>query len=191
MNKLIAILLITILSSAFTSRAKATEPFIGELRTVGFNFCPRGWAAAEGQLLAISSNSALFSLLGTMYGGDGRTTFALPDLRGRTVIGAGSGPGLSPRTQGAKAGVETVTLATNQMPSHSHGFSVKQGRGVKTAASGSHIGEAGIYRTNGATLSLNSSSISNTGGSQPHENMPPYIVLKTCIALQGIFPSRN
>ena len=102
------------------TQAQAFEPFLGEVRTFGFNFCPRGWAAADGQLLPISQYSALFALFGTIYGGDGRTTFALPDLRGRFVMHQGTGPGLSPRTIGEKRGVETVTLTTPQIPSHAH-----------------------------------------------------------------------
>ena len=100
--------------------AQASEPFIGEIRYFGYTFCPRGWANADGQLMAISSNSALFSLLGTTYGGDGRTTFGLPDLRGRSPLHVGNGPGLTPRSLGEKSGEETVTLTTTQIPSHSH-----------------------------------------------------------------------
>lgn len=132
--------------------AKAQEdPFIGEIITVGFNFCPRGWASADGQLLAISQNTALFSLLGTMYGGDGRTTFGLPDLRGRVTVNSGWGPGLSEYRQGAKGGSEHV--------------------------------QASVKGSLGAGQ--------NVDVSKPHDNRQPYLALKKCIALVGIYPSRN
>ena len=137
------------------------EPFIGEVSMFGGNFAPRGWALCDGQLLPISQNTALFSLLGITYGGDGRTTFALPDLRGRTPIGQGTGPGLTPRTLGQRSSPETVTLNTAQMPSHNHTLP---------------------YPVNGTQ---------NTGGSQEHENMQPFLGLNPIIALQGLFPSRN
>jgi len=139
------------------------DPFIGEVGLFANNFAPRGWAFCDGQLLQISENTALFSLLGTTYGGDGRTTFGLPDLRGRTAIGEGAGPGLTPRPLGSKTGVENVTLTEAQMPSHAH------------------------------TLPLPPSSdmTGSTGGNQPHTNMQPSLALNYIIALQGIYPSRN
>lgn len=160
--------------------AVAQEPFIGEIRMFGFNFCPRGWTGADGQLLAISSNTALFSLYGTIYGGDGRTTFGLPDLRGRVPMHAGSGPGLSTYAQGQKGGVEGVTLTTAQMPAHNHTYV------MLTNGMGNTDGipqRAGGGEQNIAT--------SDTGGGQSHENRQPYLVIRYCVALTGTFPSRN
>ena len=154
---------------------------------------PRGWAKADGRLLAISQYSALFSLFGTNYGGDGESTFALPDLRGRSIIGSGNGAGLSNRVIGERAGNETVTLTTAQIPSHNHdyNFVVKEGRGVKTDATGSSIAEAGIYRDNGASTTLSSQSTNNTGSNQAHPNMHPYLVVTYCVLLNGLYPSES
>lgn len=167
-----------------------SEPFIGELRAFGFNFAPRGWAHCDGQLLAISSYSALFSLLGTTFGGDGRTTFGLPDLRGRTALHLGTGPGLTPRTWGQKSGQETVTLTTNEMPSHTHNFRASAETANQGKPQGHQIAGGTFYHaaTNDATLAP---SIVNTGGSQPHQNMQPFLVVNWCIALTGVFPSRS
>lgn len=199
-------------AQGFTApRAQAAyEPFIGEIMYVGFNFCPRGWAEANGQLLSIASNSALFSLLGTMYGGDGRTTFALPDLRGRVPVGAGQAPGLDPYSQGEKGGREELFLNSTQLPSHSHGLgnasvtlhANKQG-GDTPAPEGKMLADgqrAAFYSDAPAApedkvaLAADSASLSgNTdvaGNNQPVENLQPYLVVRACIALQGIFPSR-
>ena len=161
---------------------------------VGFNFCPRGWALAEGQLLSISSNSALFSLFGTIYGGDGRTTFALPDLRGRVPMSAGGGPGLTNRPMGQRLGTETETLTVQQMPSHNHQINASQGA-TDNDPSGSVMGGPGRTRIYDAptvtSTTMASNAVTNTGGSQNHNNMQPSLVLRACIALEGVYPSRN
>jgi microcystin-dependent protein len=170
-----------------------SEPFLGEIRTFGFNFAPRGWAFCNGQLLSISQNTALFSLLGTFYGGNGQTTFALPDLQGRVGIHQGQGPGLSPYELGEVSGSETVTLTSAQMPTHSHQVVAN----ATTATSGRTAGNVPA-RTSGNSYAaapdgtdMNAGMIGTTGGSQPHTNLQPFLVLNFCIALQGIFPSRN
>ena len=171
-----------------------SEPFVGEIRMFAGNFAPRGWAFCDGQLLAVSQNDALFSLLGTIYGGDGRTTFGLPDLRGRVPIHAGSGPGLSPRRLGAKAGAEKVTLTVNQMPSHGHALqssgefadqSNPQGRVPARGAA------SGLWAEDFEPVNMNSSSITNVGGSRSHTNLMPFLCINFIIALFGIYPSRN
>lgn len=194
MKKTITTLLIAaFLSAGMIKPAHAFEPFVGQIMTVGFNFCPRGWALADGQLLPISSHTALFSLLGTTFGGDGSSTFALPDLRGRSPVHVGSGPGLTPVSWGQKAGSTSFTLTVNQMPSHSHSVLVKKGRGVSTDAAGKFLAESGIYRTvgtpsnNGATL--NSATIGNSGGNQSVTKRSPMLGVYYCIALVGLYPS--
>jgi microcystin-dependent protein len=169
-------------------------PFIGEIRNFGFNFAPTGWAQCNGQLLPIYSNSALFSLLGTMYGGNGMTNFALPDLRGRVPIGVGSGPGLSTRVQGEWAGDETTTLATNNLPAHSHALNAKVGIGNQATPSG-HLLAASDQRNSqftsaSADTTMAATSVGSTGSGTPISNMQPYLVTNYCIALQGLFPSR-
>lgn len=163
-----------------------TEPFVGELRLMGFNFAPTGWAQCNGQLLPINQNQALFSLLGTYYGGDGQTTFALPDLRGRLPMHAGQGPGLSDRTQGETGGSEAVTLTTTQLPAHAHTAGVADVERTTNRPTGIPA-RGGAYAAD-ATATVPSGA---AGGSQPHENMPPFLVLNWCIALQGVYPSRN
>ena len=170
-----------------------SEPFVGEIRMFAGNFAPRGWAYCDGQLLAVSSNDALFSLLGTIYGGDGRTTFGLPDLRGRIPSHAGQGPGLSPRTLGAKAGTEKHTLTTVQLPSHAH---VQQGTNddaETTDPSGALYAKLGtelLYRADGTNTQMDSQSVGNTGGSGSHDNVMPFLCVHFIIALFGIYPSR-
>ncbi len=172
-----------------------TTPFIGEIRMFGGNFAPVGWAFCDGQLLAISQNSALFSLIGTIYGGNGQTTFALPDLRGRLPIHAGSGPGLSPRQLGERGGLEEVTLTVNQLPSHDHvPFQVSTVRGNSANPGGSVMAESAQinpYAEDTPGVSLNISSISTAGGSQSHTNVMPFQCVNFIIALFGIFPSPN
>lgn len=157
-------------------------PFIGELRLTSFNFPPKGWAFCNGQLLPIAQNQALFSLLGTTYGGDGRVNFALPDLRGRAAMHQGTGSGLSSRTIGERAGVESVTLAANQIPNDT---STAADASTNRAASGTALARGGHYAGSQTHV------LGSVGGSQPHPNMPPYAVLSWIIALQGIFPSQN
>lgn len=168
------------------------DPFVGEIRLFGFNFAPRGWAFCDGSLLAIAQNTALFSLLGTMYGGDGRTTFGLPDLRGRVPLGFGQGPGLTARTQGESAGSETVTLTPPQLPPHGHTVAA-----ASTATTKNPAGAVPAFTAGGTSygaapdLSMSPAMIGGGGTSQPHPNMQPYLALNWCIALTGIFPPRN
>jgi microcystin-dependent protein len=173
-----------------------SEPFVGEIRMFAGNFAPRGWALCDGQLLAVSQNDALFSLLGTIYGGDGRTTFGLPDLRGRIPVHAGTGPGLSQRRLGAKGGAENVTLTTNQLPPHRH--NVKSLNFVGDSDGGNNPDAQSVAagtnsRTYGeqfdAGFSIN--SIGNTGGSRSHDNIMPSLCINYIIALVGIYPSRT
>ncbi|WP_395376850.1 phage tail protein [Marinicella sp. W31] len=171
-----------------------SEPFVGEIRMFAGNFAPRGWAFCDGQLLAVSQNDALFSLLGTIYGGDGRTTFGLPDMRGRLPMHAGSGPGLSPRRLGAKLGAENVTLTTNQLPSHSHDFKASADPGNASAAVGGYLAASPnvrMYRPAPQSGSLNSQTVNNVGGSRSHTNLMPFLCINFIIALFGIYPSRQ
>ena len=177
------------------------EPFIGQIIMFGGNFQIRGYAFCNGQILSIAQNTALFSLLGTTYGGNGQTTFALPDLRGRVPIQFGQGPGLSNYTLGQQAGTETVTLTSNQMPQHNHLVNANEGNGSQQAP-GAGFPAAGIvpssgnaavsnYRNSSDGTTLAPTAISIAGGSQPHNNIQPYLVINFLIALEGIFPSRN
>lgn len=174
------------------------EPLIAQIMLFGGNFAPRGWAFCDGQLLPISSNSALFSIIGTAFGGDGRTTFALPDLRGRVPMHAGTGPGLTPRQIGQTIGVEDVVLTEAQMPNHNHELLTAAAAAENDRASGDAIGRTAIYVNNDPSnpatqpsVALNSRTISNAGGGQQHENMQPTLCINYIIALQGIFPSRS
>ncbi len=197
-------------ASSYSTNANAgLDPYIGELMLVGFNFCPRGWTPAEGQLLAISSNTALFSLFGTIYGGDGRTTFALPDLRGRVPLSQGNGPGLSNVAIGQKGGVESVVMSQNQMPAHTHtatAVSTLHGT-AQTAdqalasdnilASASALGGTPLYRNPPADVTLDDGSVTttvtvnNSGGSQAMPIRNPYVGMQWCVSMQGSYPSRN
>ncbi len=171
-----------------------SNPFIGEIRMAGFNFPPIGWAFCAGQLLPISQNDALYALIGTTYGGDGVTTFGLPDLRGRLPINQGQGPGLSNYTLGQLAGTESVTLLTMQIPSHSHVVNAASGGTRNANPSGSLLGsgEADIYTHDSANpVPLSTNLIASSGGNQPHENMQPFLCVNFIIALEGVFPSRN
>ena len=188
------LVLIMLLSGATSAWAQA-EPFIGEMRWVPYNFAPRGWAFCDGQLLPINQNDALFSLLGTTYGGDGRTTFALPDVRGRVMINAGRGPGLSDYQLGQEGGAETVTLTQSQMPAHTHQLNGSASIANSEKPDGSLPAakqRTKLYSTDSGTpVAMNSASIGSTGGSQAHENRPPYLTLHCIIALQGLYPSRS
>lgn len=166
-----------------------SEPFLAEVRIVGFNFAPRGWAFCDGQILPINQNQSLYSLLGTTYGGDGRTSFALPDLRGRVPIHVGNG-----HREGQKSGEETHTLAANEMPNHDHVLqATSNDAGTDPDPTGKVLARATapIYGPPTNLTALNSASIPNVGGGQAHDNMMPYIAVNFCIALQGLFPSRN
>lgn len=170
-----------------------SEPFVGEIRMFAGNFAPRGWAFCDGQLLAVSQNDALFSLLGTIYGGDGRTTFGLPDLRGRIPIHAGTGPGLSPRRLGQKSGAEKVTLTTNQLPSHRHDWTATTSNGQsRDPVNRIPAAVPGTYYTAAANeTQFNSGAVTDTGGSQSHSNLQPFLCINFIIALFGIYPSRQ
>lgn len=178
-----------------------SDPFIGEVRAFGFNFTPRGWASCQGQLLPISQNTALFSLLGTQYGGNGTVNFALPNLQGRAVIGVGSGPGRTPQTVGQTGGQPTVTLLSAEMPSHTHVLNAGQlsapnpAQNVATPTTGALPGLSSPNNVYIAPVTPNTnlipSSISTVGGSQAHENMQPFLAINYCIATQGVFPARN
>ena len=173
-----------------------SEPFLGEIYLSGINFAPRGYAICAGQILSIAQNTALFSLLGTTYGGNGQTTFALPDLRGRVPVGQGQGPGLANKTLGEVAGVEAVTLIATQMPAHTHPLKAVKEVGDASDPTNALLANTGAldreYKsTPGTSTTMSSAAIGVTGGSQPHDNMPPYLVLNMYIAMEGIFPSRN
>jgi microcystin-dependent protein len=178
-----------------------TSPFVGEIRCFGFNFAPTGWALCNGQLLSISQNTALFSLLGTNFGGDGQSTFGLPDLQGNVPMHWGNGPGGFTSEIGEVQGSSTVTLLSSQIPIHNHAIIsqvVAPGGAAEHAAtppSGASIGPSnpdGLYNTSPTiNATFSPSTIAATGGSQPHDNMQPYLTLNFCIALQGVFPARN
>ena len=192
------------------------DPFIGQIIMFGGNFAPRGWALCEGQLLSIAQYSALFSLIGTIYGGNGRTTFALPDLRGRVPVSQGRGPGLSDYTIGSRGGTEQVTLSITQIPSHNHliagggdGAKLSTERAVRktpmagdipavtTTKSGladvevKSFGPENANSVNAGTASSGGGTIGNTGGNMGHTNVQPFLTVSYIIALQGTFPSRN
>ena len=166
---------------------------IGEIRMFAGNFAPRSWAFCNGQLLSIAQNTALFSILGTTYGGNGQTTFGLPDLRGRVPVSSGQGPGLSSYTLGEQGGVEAVTLLSTQIPAHTHGIGANSGLGTQAAPGNTRYIAASDRRDNQFADSSNTSLAPTTsaGGSQPHSNLQPYLTVNFIIALQGIFPSRN
>jgi len=170
------------------------QPFVGEIMMFAGTFAPTGWAFCNGQLLAIAQYQALFGLIGTTYGGNGVTTFALPDLRGRVPMhsGGSSGPGLSPRPLGEAGGTETVTLIAGQMPAHSHTLQVDNANGTTAAPTGALLARdpAGTpaYGVN-AVGALSAQAIASSGGNQPHENMQPYLAINYCISLQGVLPA--
>lgn len=176
-----------------------SEPFVGEIRMFAGNFAPRGWAFCDGQLLAVSQNDALFSLFGTIYGGDGRTTFALPDLRGRIPIHAGTGPGLSPRNLGAKAGLERVSLTVGALPPHRHAFNAVSEAGTETSPTGNTfapVAAGNMYRTPSTSpalpfISLASDALANAGNGQSHTNLMPALCVNFIVSLFGVYPSRQ
>jgi len=173
-----------------------SEPILGQIMCGAWNFAPRGWALLNGQLLPIATNTALFALLGTTYGGDGRTTFALPDLRGRFPMHWGMGPGLTNRDLGERAGTETVTLNTSQLPPHAHQVAPLGSNNDATSVSPAGKVPAAKARTTLYTDPTNlvseaATTTSATGGGAPVDNMPPYLTFTCVIAVEGIFPSRN
>jgi len=169
-----------------------SEPFIAEIKIWANNFAPRGWAFCDGQLLPISQNTALFSLVGTTYGGDGRTTLGLPNLSGRLPMHPGRGPGLADRRLGQTLGAETATLTDAQMPAHSHapqGFPTTE---VANPTSTRGIGAANLYDASpGSVVAMAADIVGDKGGSQAHSNMQPFLSLNFCIALVGLYPSRS
>jgi microcystin-dependent protein len=195
-----------------TTAQAGTDTYIGEIMMFGGNFCPRGYAAADGQLISIASNSALFSIFGTFYGGDGRTTFGLPDLRGRVPVHVGSGPGLPPVREGQKGGAPNTTLTVANLPAHKHDVAVSTtvtatlnsvGSGATNVATGQYIAGGGstTYGIRPPIAAMNAGSVAATaantvtekpvGSGAAFNNIPPYLGIRYCVALQGIFPSRN
>ncbi|WP_082608026.1 phage tail protein [Acidovorax sp. Root219] len=172
-----------------------SEPFIGEIRHFAFSFAPRGWMACQGQILSIAQNTALFSILGTTYGGNGQTTFALPNFAGRTPIQQGQGPGLSPYVLGEQLGATTVTLTAAHIPPHTHLVSAVAAVGTSDAPAGNALAQSSIrsdlYAATAPDTAMSSFAVNTAGGGQPHNNMPPYMAVGLCIATEGIFPSRN
>jgi len=170
-----------------------SSPFIGEIRMFGGNFAPAGWAFCNGQLMAISENDALFTLIGTTYGGDGQSTFGLPDLQGRLPMHMGTGPGLTTRTIGEMGGVESVTLTTNQIPVHTHvPLAVSTNGNQSTPQNGVWAGAPDSRYSSGApNLAMNPSLVGAAGGSQPHDNLMPFLAISFIISLFGVFPTQN
>jgi microcystin-dependent protein len=173
------------------------DPFVAEIRIVGFNFAPRGWAFCNGQLLPLSQNTALFSLLGTNYGGDGRSTFGLPNLQGSAAMFWGQGPGLSLHDIGEVGGSQTVTLIQNEIPAHNHNYQVRPtalASGQSSSPTGNYGGRSNSrpYNTTPtANQFMGPTAIQPTGGSFPHNNMMPYLTMNFVIAMQGVFPPRS
>jgi microcystin-dependent protein len=172
-----------------------SQPYVGEIMLFGGNFTIRGWAACDGQLLSTGQNQALFSLLGTTFGGDGRTTFALPDMRGRIPMHVGSGPGLTPRKWGARVGSEQVTISASQVGSHGHEFNAETSAATNTEPGGAFVAmptvNTPIYSETAPGAALAADSVGQTGGGQPHANLMPTQCVTFLIALTGEFPSRN
>lgn len=173
--------------------SEGINPYVGQIDCVGFNFAPQGWLRCDGQLLPIAENETLFVLIGTTYGGDGQATFALPDLRGRVNIHQGTGPGLTQKTLGETGGAEAVTLTLQQIPAHNHSLNVKSNPGTSANPSANILSQnADGVRTYSASSNalLNSGTIGNSGGSQPHNNMDPFLTLNWIISLFGVFPNQ-
>ena len=173
-----------------------SEPFIAEVRIFPYNFAPRGWANCDGQLLPIAQNTALFALVGTLYGGDGRTTFGLPNLKGRGALHPGNGPGLSPYNLAQRGGVANVTLSEAQIADHTHAMRAINNLGNNPNPTGRGLArsQGGLaYQTNSTAnlVQMSTAALKSNGGNQSHNNMQPFLTLRFCIALQGIFPSRS
>jgi len=175
-----------------------SDQYLGEIRMVGFNFAPNGWALCNGQLMSISQNTALFSLLGTNFGGDGKSTFGLPNLQATAPMGYGNGVGLTPRTWGETGGEYTVTLQQNEVAAHSHGVACITAGGSSTSVAGNvwaddpgRPGPAWYATTPAPSVAMNPAAVQLAGGNQPHNNMPPNLTVTFVIALQGAYPSRG
>ncbi len=173
-----------------------SEPFIAEVRIFAGNFAPRGWAFCNGQLLQIAQNTALFSLLGTTYGGDGRTTFGLPNLEGKAPMHPGNGPGMTPRSLGQSAGEATHTLSATEIPSHTHQLRCADESADTGEPANGLLAESSPladrqYRSGNPSGVMSAMALETVGGSQPHNNMPPYLTMYFIIALEGLFPSRS
>lgn len=199
-SALSALALLLTLGATPNSATAGTTPYMGEIVPMGIiGFCPIGFLPAEGQILAISSNTALFSLLGTMYGGDGRTSFGLPDLRSRVPYGVGAGPGLSPVATGYTTGDETATLSSANLAPHSHSVNVTNADGNKPGPGGKVLaaapptgtGTETIYSNQDATVLMSADMIETTGQGQPFSTVDPASVIRYCIATAGLYPSRN
>ncbi|HKQ99533.1 MAG TPA: tail fiber protein [Pyrinomonadaceae bacterium] len=170
------------------------DPFVAEIRIFPFNFAPKGWAWCDGQLLPLSQNTALFSLLGTTYGGNGKSNFALPDLQGRAPMHPGQGPGLSLHDLGETGGSETVTLLESEIPSHSHSYSIGGQLALQNTPAGQlfSVGDGiNLYAPANNLTMMSDQSLAPAGGDQPHNNLQPYLTFYFCIALQGVFPPRG
>ena len=171
------------------------DPFIAEVRIFPFNFAPRGWAFCDGQILPISQNTALFSLLGTNYGGNGQSTFALPNLQGRVALGSGQGPGLSNRALGETGGAASVALTEADIPNHTHSVGASNQLSDTPQPAGNtparYLNNAYQLDTNGNLVSMAPEALPSAGGGQPHNNLMPYLTFNFCIALQGLFPPRT
>ncbi len=171
-----------------------SSPFVAEIRIFPFNFAPRGWAFCDGQILPISQNTALFSLIGTYYGGDGRSNFALPNLQGSVPLGEGQGPGLSFYDLGEALGSPTVDLLQSEIPIHTHSLEAYGHNGTSASPGGNALAGTAMSLYNSSTsglMPMSQNAVGLSGGSQPHNNLMPYLVLNFCIALQGIFPPRS
>ena len=171
-----------------------SDPYIGEIRMFAGSFAPAGWAFCDGQQIPISENDALFTLIGTTYGGDGQETFNLPDLQGRVPIHMGTGPGLGPYQIGEKAGVESVTLTTQQIPTHNHGWQASTGQGTSNTPQNNVTASPPVmklYRVGVPSDPMSSTIIQPSGGTQPHENLQPYLTISFIISLFGIFPRQT
>lgn len=173
-----------------------SEPFLGEIRAWGCTYAPRGWATCDGQLLPISQNTQLFAVIGTQFGGDGRTTVALPNLAGGVPVGQGAGPGLTPRQIGERGGGETVMLTREQLPTHGHALRAFSGRSSSATPNDESVFAGSttndLYGSQAPDTALATSTVSvATGGGQPHDNMMPYLAVNVCIALEGVFPPRD
>ena len=170
------------------------DPFVAEIRIFPFNFAPKGWAWCDGQLMPLSQNTALFSLLGTTYGGNGKSNFALPDLQGRAPMHPGQGPGLSLHDLGETGGSETVTLLESEIPAHSHSMMASTQLGLENTPLAQNVAQGdgiNLYAPANALVAMAQQSLAPAGGDQPHNNLQPYLTFYFCIALQGVFPPRG